>query len=257
MKKISLSLILILTISLMAQAQKKSVLIAEIAALKIQLDSVNSEVFDARKNEKVAKIKSESYKEQVSELQDANATLLRNLTNFTAVSSKNSSNFTRAMESLNRKERQLKAINDAIASNDSTALIVLTNAKQTLGENASVGVSNGMVIISSNLATLFGSDTESTITTEAEPWIQKIGQILTANPNMAVTIEGLSMTGNLDIPAQQASAVSSALQRLAIAPERITASGKDGNLKEGVVIKIHPNFDQFYAMVKENMKNVN
>ncbi len=74
---------------------------------------------------------------------------------------------------------------------------------------------------------------------------------------MAVTIEGLSMTGNLDLPAQQASAVSSALHRLEIAPERITALGKDGNLKEGVLIKIHPKFDEFYAMVKDNIKNGN
>jgi len=114
-----------------------------------------------------------------------------------------------------------------------------------------------MVVISSSLTSLFGTDTESTITAEAEPWVQKIGQILAANPNMAVTIEGLSMTGDLNLPAQQASAVSSALQRLEIAADRITALGNDGNLKEGIMIKIHPKFDEFYSMVKENMKNGN
>jgi outer membrane protein OmpA-like peptidoglycan-associated protein len=238
-------------------AQKKSELFEEIASLKMHLDSVSSEVTDARKNERIAQTESESYKTQVTELQNANATLLKSLTSFTAVSSKNSSNFNIAMGQLSEKERQLKAINDAIASNDSTALVVLTNAKQTLGEDARIGVSNGMVVISSGLTALFGSDTESTLTAEAEPWVQKIGQILAANPRMAVTIEGLSMTGNLELPAQQASAVSSALQGLAIAPERITALGKDGNLKEGIVIKIHPKFDAFYAMVKENMKNAN
>lgn len=257
MKNILLSLSLIVLFSAAVNAQKKSELIAEIASLKTQLDSVNSEVTDARRNERIAQVASESYKNQVGELQDANSTLMKNLTSFTEVSSKNSSNFNVAMEQLNEKERQLKSINDAIASNDSTALVVLTNAKQTLGENARIGVSNGMVLISSGLTSLFGSDTESTIAIEAEPWIQKIGEILTANPNMAVTIEGLSMTGNLELPAQQASAVSKALQRLEIAPERITALGKDGNLKEGVVIKIHPMFDKFYTMVKENMKNGN
>ena len=186
-----------------------------------------------------------------------NKALLKNLNSFSQLSSQNSTNLNKILESLNAKEAQLKAINDALASNDSTALVVLTNAKQTLGENAKVGVSNGMVVISSSLATLFGSDTESTITEEAEPWVQKIGKILTSNPNMAVTIEGLSMTGELDLPAQQASALSMAFQRLEIAPERITALGKDGNLKEGILIKIHPKFDEFYAMVKENMKNSN
>ncbi len=253
--KIKLLFVLLLGSSITAlQAQKKSELISEIATLKMQLDSVSSEVTDARKKEKVAQTESVSYKSQVTELQDANRTLMKSLTSFTEVSTKNSSNFNMAMESLNDKEQQLKAINDAIASNDSIALVVLTNAKQTLGENAKIGVSNGMVIISSGLSALFGSDTGSTISVEAEPWVQKIGQILTANPNMAITIEGLSMTGDLDIPAQQAKAISNALQRLEIPADRITASGKDGNLKEGIVLKIHPKFDEFYLMVKEQMK---
>lgn len=252
-----LALILVLCGVANLQAQKKSELIEEISTLKMQLDSVSSEVTDARKKERIAQTESESYKSQVTELQNANATLMKSLTSFTTVSTKNSSNFNIAMEQLSEKERQLKAINDAIASNDSTALVVLTNAKQTLGENAKIGVSNGMVVISSGLTALFGSDSESSLTAEAEPWVQKIGQILTANPKMAVTIEGLSMTGNLELPAQQASAISNALQGLAIAPERITSLGKDGNLKEGVVIKIHPRFDDFYRMVKDNMKNAN
>lgn len=257
MKRILLSLGFILVLSISVNAQKKSELLAEISTLKTELDSVNNKVAEAQRNEKASLAKAESFEAQALELRDANKTLMKNLNSFSQLSSQNSTNMNKAMESLNVKERQLKSINDAIASNDSTALVVLTNAKKTLGENAKVGVLNGMVVISSSLAALFGNDTESTISTEAEPWVQKIGQILIANPNMAVTIEGLSMTGNLDLPAQQASALSSALQRLEIAPERITALGKDGNLKEGVVIKIHPKFNDFYKMVKENMKNGN
>lgn len=256
--KIKLLLIVLILGSLTnLQAQKKSELIAEIATLKMQLDSVNNDVATAQRNEKASLVKAESFEAQALELRDANKTLMKNLNSFSQLSSQNSSNMNKAMESLNVKERQLKAINDAIASNDSTALVILTNAKQTLGENANIGVSNGMVIISSGLTALFGTDTGSTISVEAEPWVQKIGQILAANPKTAVTIEGLSMTGNLDLPAQQASAISSALQRLEVAPERITALGKDGNLKEGVVIKIHPKFNEFYSMVKDNMKNGN
>ncbi len=257
MKRILLSLSFIVLCSASANAQKKSELIAEVNMLKSQLDSISNQVAEAQRNEKVSLAKAESFEKQALELRDANKTLMKNLNSFSQLSSQSSENMNKAMEALNLKERQLKGINDAIASNDSTALVVLTGAKQTLGENAKIGVSNGMVIISSDLTSLFGSDTKSTIAVEAEPWVQKIGQILVANPDRAVTIEGLSMTGDLDLPAQQASAVSSALQRLSIAPERITALGKDGNLKEGVIIKIHPKFDEFYKMVKENMKNGN
>lgn len=257
MKRILLSIGFLLLCSLSLTAQKKSELIAEISALRSQLDSVNNLVAEAQRSEKSSLAKAESFEKQAFELRDANKTLMKNLNSFSQLSSQNSTNMNKAMEALNVKERQLKGINDAIASNDSTALVVLTNAKQTLGENAKIGVSNGIVVISSDLTSLFGSDTGSTISTEAEPWVQKIGQILTANPKMVVTIEGLSMTGDLALPAQQASAISSALQRLEIAPERITALGKDGNLKEGVLIKMHPKFDAFYMMVKENMKNGN
>ena len=237
-------------------AQRKSDLIAEIDELKSQLDSVKSEVSDARKNEKIAKARAESFETQVSELQAANNTLMTNLTSFTEVSNKNSDIVNSAMENLAAKEKEIKAIKDAIASNDSTIIVVLTNAKQTMGENAKIAVSEGSVVISSKLESLYGSDTGVALVPEAEAWVEKIANVLTANPNTAVTIEGLSMTGDLNIPAQQAVAISATLQeKFAIAPERITTLGRDGNLKEGVQISIHPDFNQFYLMVREEMKN--
>lgn len=229
---------------------------AEINTLKSKLDSVKSEVLDARKNEKIAKTQAESYQTQVTELQEANNTLMQNLNSFAEVSNKNSNIVTSAMANLEAKEKQLKAIKDAIASNDSTTIVVLTNAKQTMGENAKIGVSEGAVVISSNLESLFGSDTGIKLATEAEAWVEKIANVLRANPKTAITIEGLSMTGDLNIPAQQAVAISATLQeKFTIAPERITTLGRDGNLKEGVQISIHPDFNKFYLMVREEMKN--
>lgn len=75
---------------------------------------------------------------------------------------------------------------------------------------------------------------------------------------MMVTIEGLTMTGELDMAAAQAGAVATLLQKNhEIDPARIFTLGKDGNFKEGINLKIHPNYVQFYLMVKENMKNGN
>lgn len=237
-------------------AQKKSDLLNEIDNLRSQLDSIKSEVLDARKNEKVAQARAQSFESQVTELQEANNTMMKNLNSFAEVSNKNSSIVTSAMASLEAKEKQVKEIKDAIASNDSTTIVVLTNAKQTLGENAKIGVSEGAVVISTDLNSLFGSDTKSTIVPEAEAWAEKISNILKANPKTAVTIEGLSMTGDLNVPAQQAISLSNLLQtKFAIASDRITTLGRDGNLKEGVQVNIHPKFDQFYLMVRESMKN--
>jgi len=106
MKTTLLSLGLIVVMSISVNAQKKSELLAEINTLKTQLDSVNNKVAEAERNEK------------------ANKTLMKNLNSFSQLSSQNSTNMNKAMESLNAKERQLKSISDAIASNDSTALVV-------------------------------------------------------------------------------------------------------------------------------------
>lgn len=252
-----LPFILIVLLSFTVNAQKKSELFEQIESLKTQLDSVKNEANKAQRNEKASQTRMESYEKQVDELQAANATLMKNLTTFTSVSAKNSDNFNKAMESLSAKEAQLKSINETIAKNDSTALVVLTNAKQTLGENAKIGVSNGIVVISSSLDVLYGSDASTAVTPEGQAWLQKIANILNVNPEMALTIEGLSMTGNLEVPAQQATAIKTTLQNLGISADRITSLGKDGNLKEGVVLKMHPKYEPFYMMVKANMKSAN
>jgi outer membrane protein OmpA-like peptidoglycan-associated protein len=240
-----------------ANGQKRSELFEQIDGLKMQLDSVMNEVAEARRNEKASQIKMESFEAQVTELQAANATLMKNLTTFTSVSAKNSDNFTKAMQTLREKEAQLSSITDALAQNDSTALVVLTNAKQTLGENAKIGVANNAVVISADLAALFGSDTTAFVSPEGEAWLKQVAIILKVHSDVALTIEGLSMTGDLLLPAQQAGAVSSSLQKLGVTADRITALGRDGDLKEGILLKLHPKYAQFYGMVKEHMKRSN
>lgn len=256
MKRILLSIVLIAIFSTVAQAQRKSELLAKIDALKIELDSTKAIVNEAKKNEKIGMARAESFESQVKELQDANATLLKNLNSFAKVSNKNSENINKVMEKLEEKENQLKVINNSIASNDSTAIVVLTNAKQTLGDNAKIGVSNGSVIVTTKLESLFGNTTGTTVTAEGTAWLEKIAAILNANPRVSITIEGLSMTGELALAAKQASAISDLLQnQFSIDPNRIDSLGKDGDFKEGINLVLHPNYNQFYKMVKESIKS--
>ncbi|PCJ94887.1 MAG: hypothetical protein COA50_10925 [Flavobacteriaceae bacterium] len=258
MKKNYIFGLLLLLTCITVHSQKKSELLLEIENLKTELSNTKAQVTEARRNERVSTAKSESYEGQVKELQEANGTLLRNLNNFAAISNKNSDNINKTLASLNRKENQLKTINNAIASIDSTALIVLTNAKQTLGEDSRIGVSNGAIVIAASYETLFSDAATATISETAHIWLEKVAAILTANPTMAVTIEGLSMTGELDLAALQATAVSAILQnQFLITPDRINTIGKDGNFKEGINLKIHPKYDVFYIMVRRSMKDAN
>ena len=256
MIKTTLTLCTCLFVVFTLQSQSKKELIAEVQSLKSELDSTQAALTESKKNESVSKARAESVESELVELRDANALLLKNLKTFTEASTQRSDNIGKTLESLREKEAQLKVIRDAIGANDSTAVVVLTNAKQTLGENAKIGVSNGAIIIASDLTSLFGSDTGTDISAEGEAWLEKIAAILNANPAMSLTVEGLTMTGDLTMAANQASTVSSVLQKnFGIAPERMVTLGKDGNFKEGINLKIHPRFDQFYLMVRENMKN--
>ncbi|MBT8185044.1 MAG: hypothetical protein KJN76_09390 [Eudoraea sp.] len=256
MKKKLLLTIVFLASATLVSAQKKSELLAEIAVLKSKLDSTESVVLEARKNERIGVDRAASFETQVKDLQEANATLLKNLNSFAEVSNKNSSAINQALASLEQKENQLKGITNSIASNDSTAIVVLTNTKQTLGEEAKIAVSNGAVIISGSLDMLFGGSSNAEVDSAAEAWLGKVAAILKAHPQMMLTIEGLTMTGELHVAAAQANAIATLLQKNhEIDPGRIVTLGKDGNFKEGVNLKLHPNYLQFYLMVKEDMKN--
>ncbi len=257
---IKLPLFALLLFSCIAvQAQRKSDLINEINLLRAQLDSTNIELASAKKNGTVNAEKATSFEKQVHELQDANTTLLKNLNSFAQISSKNSESVNKALASLEEKEKQLSIFTDAISSHDSTAVVVLTNTKQILGEDAKIGVTNSStVVISKDLTSLFGTDTNTTVTEETKTWLSKIASILNTNPNTVITIEGLSMTGDLNTPTLQASSISNILIKdLAINAERVSIEVKDGGFKEGINFKIHPNYEAFYLTAREGVKNGN
>ena len=256
MKKFLLSSILIVMATTAVFAQKKSELLAEIEILKTKLDSTENHVIQARKTEKIAVAKATSFESQVKDLQEANATLLKNLNSFAEVSSKNSSAINQALASLEQKENQLKFITNGIASNDSTAIVVLTDAKQSLGEEAKIAVSGGAVIITAGLDGLFGNSSSTALSETATAWLEKLATLLKAHPKLTVTIEGLTMTGEINTAATQANTISSLFQQeFGIGAQRIVTLGRDGNFKEGISFKLHPNYTEFYLMVKENMKN--
>lgn len=255
--KLKINLFILLFLSILSiQAQRKSDLINEINSLKTQLDTTNVALAEAQKNEKINFTKAESYEKHVLDLQSANTTLLKNLNSFATVSNKNSENITKALASLEEKESQLKIMSDAIASHDSTAVVLLSNAKQTLGENAKINVANGIVAISKDLTSLFRQDNTSTLTEESKAWTNKIATILTANPEVEITIEGLSMTGDLNLPTLQANAIANSLTNdYSIKPDRVSVLAKDGGFKEGINLKLHPNYKAFYSKVREGLKN--
>jgi len=254
MKRI-IPLALLLSIATSAFGQRKSELFAEIDTLKTRISQVEQELAKANREISAANAEAEALRSENETLRDANATLLGNMSNFSQLSKQNSDNVDRAMEALARKERQLSGINDMISANDSTAIVSLTQIKKTLGENAKVGVQGGIVVISNSLNALFGSDTGSELTEEGKTWLAGVANVIKANPNFKAEIEGLNITGEFASTYNQVSAVASELvTSQEVTAESITVTAKDGNFKEGVNIKLQPDYKGFYAKAKESVK---
>lgn len=238
------------------QAQKKSELIAQNQDLKYQLDSVNRIVSKAQQSEKISVLKADELQNQVTELQDANATLMKNLNSFAALSNQNSKNINKTLATLARKEAQLKSLVDGFASADSTAVVVLTNAKKTLGENAKVQVNDGVVIVSEKLDFFFADGLGTVLLDTSKEWLTNLAKLINASPNAAITITGMTITGEFDIALNQANTVAGALiKENSVSGTRLNVKSGDGGFKESIQIKIHPDYKSFYEGAKADMKN--
>ncbi|SHG27471.1 hypothetical protein [Flagellimonas flava] len=255
-KRLLLCSCLLITIS--GFAQKKSELFAQIDELKTQISETEQELAKAKREISSSNAKAEALETENVSLRDANATLLKNLSNFSELSKKNSENVTKTLAALERKEKQLSGISDQIASSDSTSIVVLTRIKQTMGENSNANVADGAVVLSSSLNKLFGSDTGLELTDEGKLWLSQVAKVLLASPNRTAQVEGLNITGEFGVTYDQANVVTKELvNNLQVPNDRIGTSVKDGNFKEGISISLQPDYKGFYDKAKSDLKATN
>ena len=236
--------------------QRKSDLLDRIDSLQTEIRQLQTSLSETQAREKASLAKAESYELQVTELKDANATLLKNLGSFADVSNKKSDALTQALASLNAKEQQLSGIVASLGSNDSTIIALLSDAKRTLGESARMKVAAGSLVISGGLTELMGSDTGMEVTEEGKAMLGRVAALINAYPDLAVTVDGLTMTGDMVLAARQATEVMNVLHsEFSVSESRMKARARDGNFSEGVDILLHPDYRKFYSFVKEEVKN--
>jgi outer membrane protein OmpA-like peptidoglycan-associated protein len=255
MKAILFAMLLVLSIQL-TQGQNKKDLLLEVENLKSELAITKAELIESKKNEKVSLAKAAAFEEQNIETQEANASLMKNLQNFTQASLERSNNIGLTLETLKAKEAQLKRINDEFSRNDSIALLVLTSLKKTLGEDANITVENGAISTLLSPTFLFGSNPGSyVVDTNAEISLEQIAKVIKNNPDMAVSIESETPTGDgLDLVARRAAAVAGSLiNKYGVSPAGIKAFGKIGT-SSTTFVRVHPKFDAFYFKVREDLR---
>lgn len=239
----------------MTSAQKKKDLVANIEQLKDSITFLSDSISKANRQIKASESKTALFEKENTELRDANSTLLKNLSSFSEISKKNTETVNKALASLKEKESQLKFITDDFSKNDSIAIVILTQAKQTLGPEAKIGISSGDVIISNSLTSLFGTDSGTQLSETASAYLQKVGQLILANPDRAVFLEGLNITGEFDLTYQQTLAVAKGLLVTeGLNPEKLSVVAKDGNFKEGINIRLTSDNKAFYKSLKEAFK---
>jgi len=233
---------------------QKSELIAKISELEQEISVLNDSISVAKRQINVSNSNAKIATQEAEELRSANTTLLKNLTSFSKISKQNTETVNSALSSLNEKEQQLRLISETFAKNDSTAIGIITQSKQLLGPNAKLATSNGSIIISNSLLSLFESDLSDILSEEGKANIAKIAALITKNPERQITIEALNITGDFDVSYKQAAAVANELWKVnGIPAQRLNIVTKDGNFKEGISIRMAPDYSTFYSLAKEKM----
>jgi len=147
--------------------------------LKTQLDSVTNELYAVKRKVSTAEVKADSFKAQVEDLKNTNATLLSNIESFTALSNQKSSNLEQSLESMKEKDMQLEAINKSLYARDSVVLVLVTKLNKALqnvqGSNAAVSSGNGNVVVTFNNDFLFD---EKGIKPTADSTVESIAVVL-------------------------------------------------------------------------------
>jgi chemotaxis protein MotB len=273
MKKLTFPGILILvcctlgTISL--QGQSKKDLIAEVQNLKTELDQTHTDLAQARKNEAVSNARVTGIEAELADLRATNTNLLANLNRITEESSKKTASISESLTNIQQTERQLRSISDALTRIDSTTLSIVTALKNTMGENAKIGISNNVVTVAVDNPTLFGEDDKSFLLDEgATAYLNKIADIMKKHPQVRLQVDSYANSlnyengapkDNLELSALRAVAVGRKLSsEMAIKENRITTTGNgiEGlSLETSTRFQIRPDYIAFFTSIKDNIKN--
>lgn len=251
-------------------AQNKKELQAENSALRTKLRSTEASLSECKREENTNLAKVAAVEAELVEVRATNATLMNNLNQMMEASSKKTENIGKSLENIQRTERQLRLINDALTTTDSTVVAMITSFKKSLGEDVKVNLSNGVVAIVIEDAFLFGEkDASYSLDVNAMDLLGKIATVLKRYPDRDIIVEsksnaldfsGTSLTDNWDLSGMRASAVVRVFKdSYQIDPKRLQAIGKEASgfdsIETKTQIKIQPGFDKFYLAVKEAIKN--
>ncbi len=260
---------LFICISTIVTAQKKKDLLDEINKLKSNLKEEKARANKAESSNKSMLTKLDFANSQVDEVKQENESLLKTINNFASVTKQKTANVESSLKTIKEKDAQLKVVNDALTEAEEIRLSQLQTFKGKLGTIGKVGIQNNQLVLSISNTELFVTvDGDAALSEKGKISLQKIAEVLKANPQYFIIIEGNSNAiefktekalNNWDLSARQAAAIANSLQtELEIDPKRlkVTSNGEHATTGVETVTKIiiDAQFDDFFSLIKDRMK---
>ncbi len=210
-------------------------------------------------------------------VKEHNTTVLTQLRDLSVLTATQAESVKKSLENIGAKDAYIRDIQSAMARKDSLNLALVMNLKSALADvndtDVEIKVEKGVVYISISDKLLFRSGSY-TVTKQAEAVLGKVAQVLNANPDISILVEGHTdnvpiknavLEDNWDLSVKRATSVTRILQqKYNIDPKRMTAGGKgeyspieSNDTEEGRAknrrtrIVILPELDQFFKLLEQ------
>ena len=242
----------------------------ELESTKSNLNESSTEL--AKEQAKVAALE-----DKIDYLLKGNEKTLEFVDNLTVISKSASENVKETLSQLSKKDEYIQHIQNVNSKRDSINLAVAFNLKKVLGdglndEDIQVNIEKTVVYISINDKLLFNSGSY-TISNKAKKILQKVADVINAQPEMDVMVEGHTdsrtinteiLEDNWDLSVKRSTSVVRTLQdNYDVAPERLIAAGRSSYVplaennsaanrskNRRTKIIIMPKLDQFFELLE-------
>jgi chemotaxis protein MotB len=278
MKKIAVLLVLTSLVLSSCVSNKKY------AELEGNYSKKNQELVDTKAELMKCQVENESkiaaLNQQVLDLRSDKAKTLEYVDNLTVLSKSASDNIKETLTQMGKKDEYIKYIQKAVSKKDSINLALGFKLKSVLkdgftDEDIQVSVEKTVVYISIADKLLFKSGS-STISANAKTVLGKVAEVIAAQPNLEVMVEGYTdnkpintncVQDNWDLSVSRATSVIRVLHNdFKINPSRLVAAGRSeytplesNDTVEGRArnrrtrIVLMPKLDQFFELLEQKV----
>ena len=242
---------------------------------RLQSDLRNCEEFSARQKANM-QTELDALRKENAFLKENNNNVLNQLKDLSVLSATQAESVKKSLENLGTKDAYIRDLQSAMARKDSLNMALVMNLKSALNDvndkDVNIQGEKGVVFISISDKLLLKSGS-SIVSEGAMSVLGKVAQVLNANPQLDILIEGHTdsvpiknncIIDNWDLSAKRATSVTRILQNeYKIDPTRMTAGGKaeytplvSNDTQEGRAsnrrtrIVILPQLDQFFKLLE-------